>query len=148
MTTTPAPSTEPRTYGNWRRPTSPGIGSLGLLATLILLGGTVAAVITSMIFWPLALMVVLITIITLVPLAIHDHHGRNGFQVLLPRLASAHAARSGHRSLPIGTTQPRALMGTVVCQGSPQASRRSTRSTPGDVPSRCSPIPTLDRSRR
>ena len=104
MTITSAPSTEPRTYGNWRRPTSPGIGSLGLLATMILLGGTVAAVISSMVFWPLALVVVFLTVITLVPLAIHDRHGRNGFQVLLPRLASARAARTGsdlYRSGPL-----------------------------------------------
>ena len=57
-----------------------------------------------MVFWPLALVVVFLTVITLVPLAIHDRHGRNGFQVLLPRLASARAARTGsdlYRSGPL-----------------------------------------------
>jgi len=102
--TTAGASTEPRTYGNWRRPTSPGIGSLGLFATMILLGGTVVAVISSMIFWPLALLVVFFTILTLVPMALRDRHGRNGFQVLLPRLAHAHAVRTGtdlYRSGPL-----------------------------------------------
>ncbi len=103
MTTTTVNS-EPRTYGNWRRPTSPGIGSLGLLATMILLGGTVAAVISAMVFWPLALGMVFLTIVTLVPMAIHDRYGRNGFQVLLPHLAQSRAARTGtdlYRSGPL-----------------------------------------------
>ena len=104
--TTAGANAEPRTYGNWRRPTSPGIGSLGLFATMILLGGTVVAVISSMIFWPLALLVVFFTIITLVHMAIHDRHGRNGFQVLLPRLAAAHAARDRNRSVSLRTAQP------------------------------------------
>jgi hypothetical protein len=71
---------------------------------MILLGGTVAAVISSMVFWPLALAVVFLTVITLVPLATHDRHGRNGFQVLLPHLASARAAHTGsdlYRSGPL-----------------------------------------------
>ena len=103
MTTTTVNS-EPRTYGNWRRPTSPGIGSLGLLATMILLGGTVAAVISAMVYWPLALGMVFVTIVTLVPMAIHDRYGRNGFQVLLPHLAQTRAARTGtdlYRSGPL-----------------------------------------------
>jgi hypothetical protein len=64
----------------------------------------VAAVIASMVFWPLALAVVFFTIVTLVPLAVHDRHGRNGLQVLLPRLAQAHAKRRGtdlYRSGPL-----------------------------------------------
>jgi hypothetical protein len=103
MTTTTANS-EPRTYGNWRRPTSPGIGSLGLLATMILLGGTVAAVISAMVYWPLALGMVFLTISALVPMAIHDRYGRNGFQVLLPHMAQTRAARTGtdlYRSGPL-----------------------------------------------
>ena len=95
---------EPRTYGNWRRPTSPGIGSLGLLATLVLLGGTVTAVIAAMVFWPAAVAVVVVTAAILVPLALCDRHGRNVFQRLLPRLAAARAARRGfdlYRSGPL-----------------------------------------------
>ncbi len=99
-TTTPVP----RTYGNWRRPTSPGIGNLGLLATLVLLTGTVMAVIAAMVFWPAALAVVFLTFSLLVPLAVRDRHGRNGFQVLLPRLVAARSARTGsdlYRSGPL-----------------------------------------------
>jgi hypothetical protein len=35
-----------RTYGNWRRPTSPGIGNLGLLSTVLLFAGFLAVIIT------------------------------------------------------------------------------------------------------
>jgi hypothetical protein len=93
-----------RTYGNWRQPTSPGIGSLGLLATLVLLGGTVTAVITAMAFWPLAVVVVFFTIALLVPLSVHDRHRRNGCQVILSRLANRRAVRLGsdlYRSGPL-----------------------------------------------
>ena len=147
MTTTTVNS-EPRTYGNWRRPTSPGIGSLGLLATMILLGGTVAAVISAMVFWPLALGMVFLTIVALVPMAIHDRYGRNGFQVLLPHLAQDPRRPHRHRSLPLGPAQPGARRDSVVCPGSPPASRPLTRSTPGDDPSPCSPTLTWDRSPR
>ena len=38
-----------RTYGNWRRPTSPGLLGLGSVGTVALLGGLIAVVVTVMI---------------------------------------------------------------------------------------------------
>jgi hypothetical protein len=100
MTTT----TAARTYGNWRRPTSPGLGTLGMLGTMVLLSGVVMTVLASMIFWPAAVVVVFFTGAVLAPLAYHDRYGRNGFQVVAPWLAATHGARNGsdlYRSGPL-----------------------------------------------
>ena len=64
---------------------------------------------------------VFLTVVTLVPLAVRDRYGRNGFQVLLPRLASARAARTGsdlYRSGPLS----RMPAGHCRLPGSPRAS--------------------------
>ena len=39
----------PRTYGNWRRPTSPGILGLGSIGTAVLMLGLIVVVIVVMI---------------------------------------------------------------------------------------------------
>jgi hypothetical protein len=95
------------TYGNWRRPTSPGLGRLGTLPTVVLLGSIVVAVIASMIMWQLALAVVGFTVVVAIPLVVSDRHGRNGFQWAFPRLAFARSRRLGenlYRSGPLART--------------------------------------------
>ena len=49
-----------RTYGNWRRPRSAGLGQLGSLGTLILLAGMIAVILTSAIFGALPAVMMLI----------------------------------------------------------------------------------------
>jgi hypothetical protein len=39
------------TYGNWRLPGRPGIGPLGLLGTMLMLGGIVLALVTALMSW-------------------------------------------------------------------------------------------------
>ena len=57
MTTTTTPAgrpgvgagaEEPRTYGNWRKPSTPGLPGLGLLGTVAALGGVVLVVLVQM----------------------------------------------------------------------------------------------------
>jgi hypothetical protein len=36
-------------YGNWRLPSRPGIGPLGLLGTVLLLGGLILALLTALV---------------------------------------------------------------------------------------------------
>lgn len=70
----------PRTYGNWRRPTSPGLLGLGALGTFILFGGLIAAIFTVQLAGLLAGLAVLATVATLVLVVrTRDHHHRNFF---------------------------------------------------------------------
>ncbi len=70
-----------RTYGNWRRPRSAGLGQLGSLGTLILLAGMIAVILTSAIFGALpAVMMVIVFGAFLSTLMIRDHHGFTGLQ--------------------------------------------------------------------
>ena len=68
----------PRTYGNWRRPTSPGILGLGSIGTAVLMLGLIVVVIVVMIGGLLkaviaagVLGVVLLAVLT------KDSHGKN-----------------------------------------------------------------------
>ena len=68
----------PRTYGNWRRPTSPGILGLGSIGTALLLAGLIAVVMTVMIAGLLEA-VILAAVLGAVMLAVltKDSHGKN-----------------------------------------------------------------------
>lgn len=107
MTGPLAPSA-PRTYGNWRRPTSAGLGSLGALGTGVLLAGLVAvigAVALGGLLWALAVAAVLGLL--LAALIVRDRHHRSGVQRLAGRLGWARTRRSGahiYRSGPLGRT--------------------------------------------
>jgi hypothetical protein len=98
----------PRTYGNWRRPTSPGLGSLGSLGTGVLMVGlvaTVGAVAAGGLLWALAVAAVLTLLLSL--LVVRDRHHRSGVQRLSTRLGWARTRRSGshlYRSGPLGRT--------------------------------------------
>jgi hypothetical protein len=106
--TAPSTPAESRTYGNWRRPTSAGLGSLGLLGTGVLLVGLVAviaAVAVGGLRWALAVAAVLGLLMAL--LTVRDRHHRSGVQRLSAHLGWARARRSGahlYRSGPLGRT--------------------------------------------
>ncbi|NEK59969.1 hypothetical protein GCU56_19105 [Geodermatophilus sabuli] len=104
MTSAPTP----RTYGNWRRPASAGLGSLGTLGTgLLLLGliGVIATLTLAGLLWGLVTAVVLSLLLAL--LVVRDRHHRSGVQRLSSRVGWARARRSGthlYRSGPLGRT--------------------------------------------
>ena len=80
---TTAPAEEPRTYGNWRKPTSPGLPRLGLIGTVLALGGLVVVMFVQLAAGLLAAAVVALGILVLLaPLAYRNRAGRNGWQVL------------------------------------------------------------------
>lgn len=89
---------QPRTYGNWRKPSSPGIGRLGTLGTGVLLGGLVVCIILLAVFGPLvAGGGVLVLGLVCAPLVVPVAGGRNGFQAIAARAAWAHGKlRGGH----------------------------------------------------
>lgn len=101
-----APNRADRTYGNWRKPRSPGLGKLGLLGTMILLGGLVAVVLSMMFAGLIAAGVVaLILAVVLTPLLIQDRHGRTALQAATARIAWWRGRSAGqhlYRSGPLG----------------------------------------------
>ncbi|POM25752.1 hypothetical protein BTM25_01350 [Actinomadura rubteroloni] len=96
-----------RTYGNWRKPRSPGLGRLGLLGTMLLLGGLIFIVLAMMFFGLIpALVVALILAAMLTPLMIQDRHGRTALQAATARISwwrgrskGQHLYRSGPLSI-------------------------------------------------
>ncbi len=73
---------EPRTYGNWRKPTSPGLPRLGLLGTVLALGGLVLVMVVQLAAGLLAAAGCGLTVVVLLaPLAYRNRAGRNGWQV-------------------------------------------------------------------
>jgi hypothetical protein len=103
-----APEHTPRTYGNWRRPTSAGLFGLGSLGTYALIGGLIVVVLTVFVAGFLAALVVLALIaVATVLVATRDSHGKNFIQRASVRVSwwftrsrGAHLYRSG----PLGRT--------------------------------------------
>lgn len=86
--------TTPRTYGNWRKPSSPGLPRLGLLGTAAALGALVLVMFAQITAGlPAASAMALLCLAGLAPLAWRNRAGRTGWQVLLAKLAW----RLGHR---------------------------------------------------
>ena len=107
----------PRTYGNWRRPTSPGILGLGSVGTVLLLGGLIMVVVVVMIAGLLEA-VILGGILGLVMLAVltKDSHGKNILSRGGARVAWWSSRSRGsnlYRSGPLG----RALWGSFQLPG-------------------------------
>jgi len=92
MTVTTAHSTAaahaPRTYGNWRKPTSPGLPRLGLLGTAIALGSLVLIMLVQVAAGLIAAAVcALLVCAGLAPLVWRNRADRNGWQVLAAKTA-------------------------------------------------------------
>ncbi len=97
-----------RTYGNWRRPASAGLGGLGTIGTLVLMMGLVSVIVLTMVaglFTGLGVGVVIA--LGLLLLLIRDSHHRNGLQRIGGRLGWLATRRGGadvYRSGPLGRT--------------------------------------------
>ena len=96
----------PRTYGNWRRPTSAGLGAMGVLGTAVLLAGLVVVIGTLAVGGLLpAAGVAAVLGLVLAAATVRDRHHRSGIQRLATRLRWARARHSGahlYRSGPVG----------------------------------------------
>nr|WP_319593294.1 SCO6880 family protein [Georgenia subflava] len=104
----------PRTYGNWRRPTSPGLMGLGTVGTMILMGGLIVVVLVVMLSDLLrGLAVAAGLAVLLMAIAVRDKHGLNALDKGSARVgwwrqrsAGEHLYRSGPLGqVPWGTNQ-------------------------------------------
>jgi hypothetical protein len=108
VTTSAGAAGSPRTYGNWRRPSSAGLGSLGTLGTGVLFSGLIVVVVVMAVaglYWALALAVLFGAVLAL--LSVRDRHHRTGVQRLATRIGWWRSRRSGartYRSGPLGRT--------------------------------------------
>jgi hypothetical protein len=92
-----------RTYGNWRKPMSAGLGQLGLIGTGLMLGSLIVVILTVGFFGlAVAAVVAVILALMLATLVIHDRHGKTVLQRLAvwlgwrrTRSHGAHIYRSG-----------------------------------------------------
>ena len=73
------------TYGNWRKPVSPGIGRLGLAGTLILMFGLIMITLIAMVSPMASLLGVVVLGLAMLPLVVQDRHGRTALQSLTAR---------------------------------------------------------------
>ena len=88
MTASTAAVAGPRTYGNWRKPSSPGLPRLGLLGTAIALGSLVLVMFVQVIAGLVAAGgCALLVLAGLVPLVWRNRADRNGWQVLVAKAA-------------------------------------------------------------
>ncbi|MGP4027395.1 SCO6880 family protein [Actinomadura sp. 3N407] len=96
------------TYGNWRKPVTPGIGRLGMLGTMILMVGLMIVAMVAMISPLSGLVTAVVLGLVLLPLVIQDQHGRNALQSITARVAWWWGRSRGwhlYRSGPLGVTQ-------------------------------------------
>ncbi|GGX36604.1 SCO6880 family protein [Streptomyces chryseus] len=115
-----------RTYGNWRRPQTAGVGGLGMFGTAIGLGGLVLVVLALLVAWQLAIVMLVLLTAALAPMAVRDRHGRSLFQRLGARLGWRSTVSAGshiYRSGPLGRTGH----GTCTLPGLAAASDLSER---------------------
>ena len=88
MTASTAAVAGPRTYGNWRKPSSPGLPRLGLLGTAIALGSLVLVMFVQVIAGLVAAGgCALLVLAGLVPLVWRNRADRNSWQVLVAKAA-------------------------------------------------------------
>ncbi|MFB4319798.1 SCO6880 family protein [Actinomadura sp. 21ATH] len=74
------------TYGNWRKPVSPGIGRLGLAGTLILMVGLIVVTMVAMVSPLASLITAAVLGLVMLPLVIQDQHGRTALQAITARV--------------------------------------------------------------
>ena len=123
MTNTATDPIKARTYGNWRKPQTAGLGGLGQLATLVMFVGIVASIIASM-FSGLgpALIVAAIFGGILLTVSVEDKHGQSALGRTVVRVNWWRTKSKGaniYRSGPTG----RAKWGTFQLPGLAAASQ-------------------------
>ncbi|WP_299039835.1 SCO6880 family protein [uncultured Pseudokineococcus sp.] len=98
-----------RTYGNWRRPLSAGIGSFGLIGTTIVFAGFIAMIVANAVGGLVpAVVTALVALAALGVVVVRDRHGHSIGQRVVGRVAWANAQRLGghlYRSGPLGRTR-------------------------------------------
>lgn len=93
------------TYGNWRKPVTPGIGRLGLLGTVILMAGLITLTLIAMVSTLAAMISAVVLGLVMLPLVVQDQHGRNALQSITARSAWWWGRSQGwhlYRSGPLG----------------------------------------------
>lgn len=91
------PSTQARNYGNWQRPSSPGLGRLGLLGTAVLMVGSVFVIAMLAVAGLVpGLIAAVILAAALAPLYWPDRWGRTAYERGAERLAWRTARRKRH----------------------------------------------------
>lgn len=117
MAASSTPASGPRTYGNWRKPTSSGLFGLGSVGTGIMLGGLMLAILVTMAAGLLrGLITFVILALVLGAILTRDRHGRSLVDRAMARFAWGTATRKGahlYRSGPLGF----ALWGTHQLPG-------------------------------
>ncbi|MFJ2561323.1 MULTISPECIES: SCO6880 family protein [unclassified Streptomyces] len=96
-----------RTYGNWRKPATAGVGQLGLAPTVIMIAGLVVVVLAMLMSVVLALVLAIVLTLVLAPLAVRDQHGRSLLVRMAGRIAWRRNSQRGstlYRSGPLGRT--------------------------------------------
>ena len=87
-TTTTTASLAPATYGNWRKPSSPGLPRLGMLGTTAALSSLVLVMFVQILAGLIAAGVCIVLVLSaLAPLVWQNRAGRNGWQVLVAKTA-------------------------------------------------------------
>lgn len=116
---------KPRTYGNWRKPTSAGILGLGSIGTALLLGGLMLVVVTVMVAGLVeALVMTGVLGVLLLLVLVKDAHGKSLVSRIGARFGWWSARSKGtniYRSGPVG----RALWGTYQLPGLAAGTRLS-----------------------
>lgn len=99
----------PRTYGNWRRPVSPGLFGLGSLGTLIMFGGLIVVILVNMTAGMLyALLTFGLLALFLSGVLLRDRHGVNYLDRISTAIAWRRSKKLGshlYRSGPLGMSK-------------------------------------------
>lgn len=107
----------PRTYGNWRKPTTAGLFGLGSLGTALMMGGLIMVVLVTMVGGLLnGLIAFVLLALVLGTILMRDRHGKSLLDRMVARLGWLQATRRGahlYRSGPLGM----ALWGTHQLPG-------------------------------
>jgi len=123
--TTQAEQQKPRTYGNWTRPKTAGLLGLGQIGTMVLLAGTIAAIIGITVGGIVAgLVIASIVGVLLLLVAVRDKHGQSSLARVITRIGWMNTRRKRnhiYRSGPLGRSE----WGTAQLPGLAAASRLS-----------------------
>jgi hypothetical protein len=97
-----------RTYGNWRKPISPGLAGLGMIGTGLLLLSLIGLILVMFLGGLIeAVVFALGAGVVLLSLVVKDKHGRSGLQRVSTRIGFSIGRRKGsnvYRSGPVGAT--------------------------------------------